>query len=1017
MPETSPAQGAAAAALPAATPAHLPADAAADPAAALLDAAMQPARIPRATYRLQFNANFTFADALALVPYLDDLGISHLYASPLYRARPGSTHGYDVVNYNELNPELGTEEQFDALAGALAERGMSILLDVVPNHMGVSTANGWWTNVLKHGPASEYAPYFDIDWRPRYRMLDDKVLLPVLGDHYGRVLEAGELQAVYWHGDFYIHYFDSQFPLTPESYTVILDRALGRLANQEQREPVAEMELASILYSLRFLPGYRERDPEALTARHREQAILRARLRALFDGSEAFRTALEGALQLLNGTPGSAESFDALDALLNVQPYRLAYWYVAGDEINYRRFFDINDMVAVRTEDPQVFADMHRLTFRLLAEGKVGGLRIDHPDGLWDPESYFRHLQRGVVQARLRRLGAAAQNEAESAEQIDARLGRLRAREPEDTPWPLYLLVEKILSGVEPLPATWAVHGTTGYDFMIALNNLFVDARHEQAFTSFYGEFTGAQTDFVKVAEQTKKLVMGHSLTSEIDARSAELAAILGRNRRYPDFTQNSLGVALRELITDLGVYRSYITGPEQVGAADRAHITTAAERAKRRNPLVPGAVFDFLRDTLLLDNHGDFREADRPALRHFVMKFQQITGPVMAKGVEDTAFYVYNRLASLNEVGGHPEHFGAPAAHFHEHNAAKGYPHTMLATSTHDTKRGEDVRARINVLSELPDEWQECVTRWAAINAGAHTEVGGAPAPSRNDEYLLYQTLVGAYEPGGEPGFFRERITGYMQKAINEAKTHSNWINPNREYAGAMESFIARILADPAFMAAFEPFQRRVAYFGRFNALAQVVLKLTAPGVPDIYQGTELWTHTLVDPDNRRPVDYGARRALLAELREAAAADPGAPAGRLLEDAETGAIKFYVTALTLQHRREHAALFCDGDYVPVEAKGAQADRLCAFLRRAGGEAVLVVVPRLVAGLTGGAERPPTGAEVWQETRLALPEGFAARRFENVFTGEQVNASGAPARTLRVADVLGRFPVALLAAR
>lgn len=975
---------------------------------AVLDDLVRPPRIPRATYRLQFNAGFTFQDAQALIPYLRALGISDLYASPLFKPRPGSTHGYDVVDYNQFNPALGTAEDFDALAAALSEQGMGLLLDMVPNHMGVSTENIWWTDVLKEGPSSRYGRYFDIAWRPQNRALDDRVLLPVLGDHYGQALEAGELKVVYWHGDFYVHYYEHQFPMTPESYRRILAFVMEMLPpDLNEAEAWVPLELASVVRSLDYLPAYTTTEPEAIATRRREETIVRWRLLGLFDKSERFRTTMQAALDRLNGSPGDPASFDDLDALLAEQPYRLAYWRVATDEINYRRFFDVNDMAAIRVEDEQVFADVHQLALRLLAEGKVSGLRIDHPDGLWDPEGYFWRLQSGYIEAALRRR---LRDDTGYAGLVTARLETLRQAQNRQIEWPLYVLVEKILSEAEPLPERWAVYGTTGYDFLYAVNNLFVDPAAEEAFSALYSDFIGAAIALHDLADYTKKLVMAQSLTSEIDARSAELARIVEQNRRWRGFTRNSLAFGLSEFIAALDIYRTYITGPGDISERDRVYVEAAIARARQRNPLVPTSIFDFLRATLLMENFSQFAEDQRADLREFVMKFQQITGPVMAKSMEDTAFYIYNRLVSLNEVGGHLDRFGATVEEFHAHNTDRAFPYTMLSTSTHDTKRSEDVRARLNVLSEVPDDWRALINQWASINAAARRIVGGQPAPSRNDEYLLYQTLLGVYQPGmDEDATIQQRVSAYMLKAINEAKTHSNWVNPNDAYARAVTDFLGDIWNNRAFRASFDPFQQRIAYFGRFNALAQTLLKLTSPGIPDIYQGTELWDYSLVDPDNRRPVDFERRQQMLDQIKAQEGTDRLKLARDLLEDAPDGAIKLYLIYRALNYRARHEALFRDGAYLPLKVEGARAGHVCAFIRSGGGGAALTVVPRLPLTLTGGQQRPPTGAGVWQDTRLLLPEAVAGKSLENLLTGERAGGQ----TSVALAQALAEWPVGL----
>lgn len=982
----------------------------------LLDELMHPPRIPRATYRLQFNTEFTFDDARELVPYLHKLGISDLYTSPLFKPRSTSTHGYDTVDYNQFNPKLGDEDEFNQLAEVLSAHQMGLMLDLVPNHMGVSTENVWWTDVLKEGLSSKYAHFFDIAWRSQNRSLDDKVLLPVLGDHYGRILEAGELKLVYWHGDFYLHYYEHQFPITPETYGVILEKALENLDELSEEDEWVALELASIIHSLKYLPPFYSTGPTTIETRRREETIVRWRLLGLFDKAEVFRNALQAALSLLNGDPDDPSSFDTLDDLLSRQAFRLAYWRVATDEINYRRFFDINDMAAIRVEDEAVFQEVHRLTFRLLAEGKVNGLRIDHPDGLWDPETYFWRLQAGCLEAIARQQLPDIDAETIKAA-VSKHMHAFSQSQPQRKEWPLYVVAEKILSETEPMPYSWAVHGTTGYDFMYAMNNLFVNTANEEVFDRIYGNFIGEAADFDAIVDRTKHLVMSQSLTSELDSRSAELAAIVEQNRRYRGFTQNGIAFALSEVIKALHVYRTYVTIPETVTNRDRMYVEEAIFWAKKHNPLVPTSVFDFLKDTLLMRNWEDFEERHHAALRDFVMKFQQITGPVMAKSVEDTAFYVYNRLTSLNEVGGHPVTFGLRVEHFHHHNLHKSYPHTMLATSTHDTKRSEDVRARINVLSDMPDEWETMLLKWAETNEHAKTVThNNESTPSENDEYLIYQTLLGAYDPEhDENEDFKRRIIAYMHKAINEAKTHSNWINPNDEYAEAIANFISTIWDDEHFQSSFLPFQKRVAFYGRVHSLAQVLLKLSAPGVPDIYQGNELWDYSLVDPDNRRLIDFERRQEYLDTLIEREAEDRPSLIADLVEDTVPGMVKLYLIYRLLNFRREHEALFRDGAYLPLQVEGEQSSHVCAFARQGEDQLLVVVVPRLIVSLADGAEILPTGEGIWGDTVIVLPADFSGEHLENLITGETVPVdTEVSLHTVPMSRVLQQFPVAAL---
>ena len=972
--------------------------------------------IPRATYRIQFSPAFTFKDAEELIPYLDHLGISTLYASPIFKPRQGSLHGYDVVDYNALNPMLGTEEEFRRLCSALQEKSMSLLLDIVPNHMGVSTDNEWWTDVLKHGPSSIYARYFDIDWKPRNRNLDNKILLPILHSHYGEVLEEGHLSVVYWHGDFYLHYFENQFPMTPESYVHILDHVYDSLPDDlKEAEAWIKMEVASVRHSLKFLPDYWLTDSESISIRRREQHIIRSRILGLFDKSELFRSTLQFTLSIINGTKGIASSFNILDIILSEQPYHLAFWQVASDEINYRRFFDINDMAAIRTEDLQVFADTHRLTFKLLAEGLISGLRIDHPDGLWDPERYFWRLQSGYIDAVAQHRFKDNPTEATAlAEQLNTQLEKGN-NHPE---WPLYVIGEKILSDSEPLPETWAIQGTTGYDFMYAVNNLFIDSSTEDFFNQLYAAFTGEYLDFEELTDFTKKLIMNQSLTSEIAALTTKLARIVEKNRRFRGFTQNSLALVLSEFMASMDIYRTYITGPSHVSSRDKKYIEAAMRRAKMNNPLVPESVFDFVQDVLLMKNFNLFDASYQSDLKDFIMKFQQITGPVMAKSVEDTAFYIYNRLSSLNEVGGHPDRFGISIQEFHTHNSTiqEKYPYTMLSTSTHDTKRSEDIRARLNVLSEIPEEWHNAINTWSAINAHAYTRINGELAPSRNDEYLLYQTLIGTYESGTDEHTFKNRIIGYMHKAINEAKTHSNWVNPNSEYACAVSAFIEHIWTDNTFRTSFALFHEKVAYFGRLNSLSQLLLKLTSPGVPDVYQGTEMWNFNLVDPDNRRAVNFELRQEKIADLDNLSLTETQALLNEVLCQGDKGMMKLFLLQKTLTYRKEQPKLFSHGAYVPLIATGSESDHVCAFMRTSEHAKIVVVVPRLFHKLLAGERQLPIGEKIWGDTLLNLPiEHTQNAAITNILTGESYqlkpNTTG---NVIMISDACSTLPVALL---
>jgi (1->4)-alpha-D-glucan 1-alpha-D-glucosylmutase len=996
--------------------------------AGLADALIQESfarrRVPAATYRLQLNRGFTFRDASALVPYLHALGVSDCYVSPVLQASAGSSHGYDVCDHSQLSPELGGAEGFEELATALRGHQMGLIIDAVPNHMGIAdSGNAWWTDVLENGPASVYASYFDIDWHPVNPDLENKVLLPLLEDQYGRVLEAGKIRLAFEAGAFFLSYYQTRLPVAPCTYPVLLERPLSDLAGILGEAHAHVRELRSILTALRYLPPRTELAPDKVAERHREKEVIKRRLAALSTASRDLEVAIDASVRASNGTTGAPRSFDPLDALIERQAYRLAFWRVAAEEINYRRFFDVNELAAIRMEIPAVFRSAHQVLFCLLADGKATGLRIDHPDGLRDPAGYFRQLQEHFVLARAEPAPGCRPEDLARAVAACLPAGSGRNGCPA---WPLYVAAEKILVEGEILPPNWAVDGTTGYDFLNAVNGLFVDSGVREAFDRIYQSFTGASAGYDQRVSSAKRMTMLVSMASEINALAHQLDRIAERNRRCRDFTLISLTFALREVIACLPVYRTYITGPEAVSPRDRAVVERAVDEAKRRNPRTAEAVFDFVRDAVLLSGVEDFPEADRPRLVEWALKFQQLTGPIMAKSVEDTVFYSFNRLVSLNEVGGSPDQYGVSVAAFHRKNAQRleHWPHSLLATSTHDTKRSEDVRARLNALSEMPAEWQAALARWGRLNSSRKAVVEDQPAPDRNDEYLLYQTLLGAWPaepPTGEVlGQFRERIAAYMQKATKEAKVHTSWINPNEEYDDAVRQFVFRLLtgtADDPFLDDLLNLQRRVAFFGYFNSLAQILLKLTCPGVPDLYQGTELWDFSLVDPDNRRPVDYHSRREVLAQLQGRMAADDDRAQliGELLANLPDGWVKLFLIYQVLSFRRAHEEVFAHGDYLPLEAVGPRRDHVCAFARLAGDDVVLVTVPRLVVRLAAGLERPPLGPEVWGRTRLLLPSELVGRCYRNIFT-EEVLAPGSPEVTpdFLLGTVLKRFPVALL---
>ena len=965
-------------------------------------AAVLPLRIPVSTYRLQFNHAFTFSHATRIVPYLHSLGISDIYASSYLKAVPGSPHGYDLTDPTSLNPEVGTEEEYQAFITALKTHGMGHILDVIPNHMGIArSSNPWWLDVLDNGPSSSYARFFDIDWHPIKTELKDKVLLPILGDLYGLVLENQEITLAYTEGNFWIHYYDYQLPVSSKSCRMILTHRLDTLMSTAGKEDPGVEELQSIVTALNHLPFRSERDPARLIERNREKEIVKKRLAALLHNSSTINRFVMENIRLFNGTKGDPASFNLLDDLLNDQAYRLAFWRVAAEEINYRRFFDINELVAIRMEDAVVFETCHRLIFRLLKQGSVTGLRIDHVDGLYDPGAYLRQLQAAVTEG---------QEQAAASDR------------------PFFLIVEKILGAGETLPSDWPVYGTTGYDFLTLLNGLFVDGAAAQRLDEIYTSFTGHRLPYDELAYEKKKLIMSVSMASEINVLGYQLNRLSEKDRRSRDFTLNSLVHAIREIIAWFPVYRTYLAPTGQgVTDRDRAYIRLAVLKAKRRHPALSSLVFDFVRDLLLEPAPPHRQEAEQERLA-FVMKFQQTTSPVMAKGIEDTAFYIYNRLVSLNEVGGDPEQCGIDVSSFHGlmRERQSAWPCTLSATSTHDTKRSEDVRVRINVLSEIPELWKSHLRLWSKLNKKYKTDVEGQPAPDRNEEYFLCQTLLGTW-PLGLPDehsyrTFCDRIQSYMNKALHEAKIHTSWVNPNHLYDGAVQKFTEAILdrtrPNPFLedLAAFA--QTVIIPVGLYHALSQTLIKITAPGIPDFYQGSELWDLSLVDPDNRRPIDYALRARLLAELQELcreAGADRRGLCRQLLEGRLDGRIKLYVIMTALNFRRVRQDLFLQGAYIPLEIPGMKKHHLCAFARCHHNQTTITVVPRLVAGLLTDRTAPPVGSDVWADTRIIVPPEVPARSYRNLFTGETLSAdtSGGDAN-LSAAKVLGDFPVALL---
>jgi (1->4)-alpha-D-glucan 1-alpha-D-glucosylmutase len=948
-------------------------------------------RIPLSTYRLQFNRDFTFNQAREIIPYLHELGISHLYASPYLKARPASRHGYDIIDHNKLNPEIGSDEEFEQLCTSLAEHGMGQILDTVPNHMGVQGGdNNWWLDVLENGQASEYAGFFDIDWTPIKLKLHGKVLLPVLGNAYGAVLDNAELQLRFnaEHGTFVIYYYEHHFPVDPAQYPQILAYHLESLSIDN---PLL-MEYQSLITAFRNLPPRDEESPERQLERRRDKEVYKRHLAGLVAQSADIALFLQENLQFFNGTAGEPASFDLLHDLIKTQAYRLAFWRVASDEINYRRFFDINDLAGLRMENDEVFNATHQLVLRLIQEGKLDGLRLDHPDGLYNPEAYFCKL---VEQCR-------------------------------QTGHSPYLVIEKILAVHEDLRSSWSVQGTTGYEFTNLLNGLFVDTSAEERMTRVYNSFIGARIDFDDLLYRSKKLIMKTALAGELNVLSNQLSKIAEADRHTCDYTLNGLRTALAEIVACFPVYRGYISVRE-VAPEDLRNIEQATAAAKRRSTTADTSIFDFLHDVLTLTAANGKSPAYSQQVLTFAMKFQQFTSPVMAKGLEDTSAYIYHRLLSLNEVGGDPRQFGVTRSAFHRANQARAehWPHAMLATSTHDTKRSEDVRARLNVLSEIPAAWRLALRHWSHANQSLKHTVDGMLIPTANDEYFIYQTLIGIWSQGepdkNEMVSFSGRMAEYLVKAVREAKVHTSWINPNTEYEDAILAFTDALInlpAESAFMSDFLPFQQRIARLGLFNSLSQTLIKLTVSGMPDIYQGCELWDFSLVDPDNRRPVDFGYRQTLLDTLRTFDTLESQqrcAEVRALCDKLEDGLPKLLVVKTALALRQRWSDVFLQGSYLPLTVKGEHAAHVCAYARIAGGRTVITVVPRFLAQLLSETDTLPLGEKIWGNTTVDLPFHHRDNQYTCSFTEKVLKPhQRGSGWCLLIAQVLAEFPVGLI---
>jgi (1->4)-alpha-D-glucan 1-alpha-D-glucosylmutase len=925
--------------------------------------------LPVATYRIQLTPDFGFREAARITGYLADLGISHLYVSPIFKARSGSRHGYDGVDPHRLNLELGSPRDFEALTGEVRAHGLGWLQDIVPNHMAFDSENEMLMDVLENGRCSQYADFFDIDWDHPDPALHGRLSAPFLGESYGSCLGNGDIKIINDAQGFSVSFYDWKLPLGIESYSELLEAAADRVAQDVGAAHPARRNLVDMAASLAKLQTVDNPD------RRRELLeTVKTVLRRLRRTEATVAACLDRVLAAVNGDPHDWHSFDKLDRLLSRQVFCLRYWKTATQEINYRRFFGLNELIALRQEHPEVFDRTHDRIVELVRDGVFSGLRIDHIDGLADPAAYLNRLRSRVGEADI--------------------------------------LVEKILAFDEQLPAGWPVQGTTGYDFGVRLNGLFVRRANADKFTGIYQRFSGQRASWEQHVRDGKRRVLATQMGGERDNLAADLKIIAVSTRAGRDMTTQRLKAALTELAVCFPVYRSYIdrTG---TGESDRRYIRAAVEAAVLNRPgLQPELTF--LRDLLLGDLQAGLRIEDgENRIPAAITRFQQLTAPLTAKGLEDTALYNFNRLVSLNEVGGDPDGFGTTLEDFHAfvRRRSRSWPRAMNSTSTHDSKRGEDVRARINVLSELPDEWEYHLELWHDLNRERKDTYQGRPVPDGNVEYLLYQTLIGAWPFGAaDTAHFIPRISDYVVKAVREAKRHSSWLAPDSAYENRLTTFVEQIL-DPErpnrFLETFYPFAQKVMHYGVFNTLSQTLIKITAPGVPDFYQGTEPADLNLVDPDNRRPVDFERRRRRLADIL-GGASDPLNLVARLLAGKTDGGLKMFVIARALQVRKEHPLLYLDGDYLPLEITGRHHRHAAAFARKLDRLWSVTIVPRFLTELTL-ENQDPIGPEIWRDTAVRLPGG-APESWYNRFTTESLTGR----ESLPLAAALQHFPVAVL---
>lgn len=989
--------------------------------------------IPESTYRLQVNADFNFSSINQQIEYFSKLGIKYIYCSPYFQASPGSTHGYDVIDHSHINAEIGNMDDYIQMVNTLKFHNMGQIMDIVPNHTCMHYKNPIVRDILTHGQASRFAHFLDINWNPLKRELKGKILLPSLGNNFGTEVDKGNFKLIYEQGRFILCYYDNRFPIDPKTYAKILDITPIRhlyFVSDISEVNKDRIELEQLVYEFNTLPNREEGSLSSKMERYSRSEKLIARLHKLTKESEMINSHIQNILTLINGKGHRGASYDRLENIINEQVYRLSNWRVAAEEINYRRFFDINDLAAICMEKKDVFEFTHQLVFNLISEGYVQGLRVDHPDGLYLPYDYFVQLQTNYLKARFLKeanIDPSSTGYYDALEIFDSIIQQIDHSQLDS----LFVIIEKILSEDEQIPKTWPISGTVGYEYLNLINDLFLDTTHEQDIIQLYWDIIGQVIPYKDLVYENKYKIINMNMWSEVSELSHRLNIISETSRHTRDFTLRQLLIVLRDVVACFPVYRTYIGSDDEViHKRDISYIKHAISEAKKRNQQVSPLLFDFVEEVLLGRGIENVSEELLSLRQEFILRFQQLTAPIAAKGVEDTVFYIYNAMLSLNEVGGEPDRFGLSVEDFHKRiiSYSKNWPYSLIATSTHDNKRSEDVRARLNVLSEIPEEWRNQVQLYIKLNAAYKKSISTmqsaelTPIPDPNTEYMIYQTLLGTYPmhimDQDEQRNYLHRIHGFIEKSVREAKVYSNWINPDMTYENACKDFVENILTDDkAFLQEFLPFQRKIARLGLWNSLSQLLIKIGLPGIIDIYQGNELWNFSLVDPDNRRPVDYEKRHSMLNDLIKQEKQSESKLLSSLsesLDGDEQGWIKLYYTWKGLQLRKTNPLLFLNGKYIPLDTSGERSNHVIAFARSYYNDSLIVIASRFFHSLINTNEDLPIG-EKWGKTMVYLPDEIKGDAF-TLFGGQQTIKvrSRSGHRVILLGEALEQLPSVIL---